>query len=390
LLLQVATVAQKPWPTPAAQSRVSCETCAHIAHAAGACKPQVSGKIRADPRLSGCDALDCEVELGERCAAGDRPPSCGTCAEVFRLFGLCDAVQSDDMEPLVRLEDPAFAGCGDQDCRTEIQVACLPQDAAEDGGEPGDSCEVCADAFAAAGGCGLEADSQKRGSLKFGACNVRACRPEVEAKCSQATPQPEEDVRDDEPAAGVKIPTDAGAACEACATAVVDSGACARLLAGAAPVKAIPGLPEQCHGVGPRCLERAAAGCREGTKDRCWTAQQGELCFRSVRWAMERGIAMHPEWYAGLTQQSSFEDFQQFMHDGRAHECSMPCPVVSRPCRTTVPGEECHRQVAWVFKNGLRSDPGAYPWALVQNATFEGVQQWLHQVHQAECATPCF
>lgn len=57
----------------------------------------------------------------------------------------------------------------------------------------------------------------------------------------------------------------------------------------------------------------------------CHTAIKGEHCYHEVLWAYFSGINTHPEWYAGLTRQSSFEDFQALLHNRDKTECRKPC-----------------------------------------------------------------
>mmetsp|Transcript_86358 Transcript_86358/g.225312 ORF Transcript_86358/g.225312 Transcript_86358/m.225312 type:complete len:275 (-) Transcript_86358:205-1029(-) len=59
----------------------------------------------------------------------------------------------------------------------------------------------------------------------------------------------------------------------------------------------------------------------------CYTSVQGDRCYEHVLWAMQTGIVEHPDWYQGLTKDSSFEDFQQHLH-GSAR-LSAVCP---KPC----------------------------------------------------------
>jgi hypothetical protein len=61
------------------------------------------------------------------------------------------------------------------------------------------------------------------------------------------------------------------------------------------------------------------------TAGACHTAVAGEKCYGDVDWAMKTGIHQHPEWYPGLSQSSSFEEFQTHMHDIGYSECPMPC-----------------------------------------------------------------
>lgn len=42
-------------------------------------------------------------------------------------------------------------------------------------------------------------------------------------------------------------------------------------------------------------------------------------------WAALTGINIHPEWYEGLFQNSSFEDFQENLYRGGKNNCTRPC-----------------------------------------------------------------
>jgi len=63
---------------------------------------------------------------------------------------------------------------------------------------------------------------------------------------------------------------------------------------------------------------------------KCHTAEEGEKCYYSVKWAMEKGFAKHPEWYKGLTDSSTFSQFQAYIHDYMKEtdegNCTKPCP----------------------------------------------------------------
>jgi len=58
----------------------------------------------------------------------------------------------------------------------------------------------------------------------------------------------------------------------------------------------------------------------------CRPAWVGSTCHAAVVYAMEEGIAEHPEWYPGLTPKSSFEEFQDYLWrwDDES-ECTKPC-----------------------------------------------------------------
>jgi len=57
----------------------------------------------------------------------------------------------------------------------------------------------------------------------------------------------------------------------------------------------------------------------------CHTAMVGEACFKDVRWAMQKGIYEHPEWYPSLGSHSSFLDFQSFLAKKGNTPCKTPC-----------------------------------------------------------------
>jgi len=84
------------------------------------------------------------------------------------------------------------------------------------------------------------------------------------------------------------------------------------------------------HGHGncpPPCMESAlpGAGGEYEVVQRCRAVRRGEYCDRVVRWAMRFGIKLHPKRYHGLSDQSSFEDFQRQMHQSASKVCPAPC-----------------------------------------------------------------
>jgi len=77
-------------------------------------------------------------------------------------------------------------------------------------------------------------------------------------------------------------------------------------------------LVDSSDGVVP--VDGAIADARQ-----CHTATYGEKCHTSVVWAMTTGIARHPDWFPGLSQASTFEDFQGNVHRYNASRCPRPC-----------------------------------------------------------------
>merc|ERR1719507_2968065 len=79
--------------------------------------------------------------------------------------------------------------------------------------------------------------------------------------------------------------------------------------------------PEPCEAtVSPSTIEPPVIACRR--------AVRGEECYKQVEWAMHFGITSHPEWYPGLTWNSSFEEFQARLHNINHGYCPEPCPTL--------------------------------------------------------------
>lgn len=80
----------------------------------------------------------------------------------------------------------------------------------------------------------------------------------------------------------------------------------------------------------PRFLtrDRDSVGLQASLGGGCLLAQAGSQCFRAVQWGKVQGIHEHPEWYPGLTAQSSDAEFQALIHARSPyHECPFaPCP----------------------------------------------------------------
>lgn len=115
----------------------------------------------------------------------------------------------------------------------------------------------------------------------------------------------------------------------------------------------------------------------------CHTALPGETCHSAVTWAMQTGIRTNPEWYSGLTASSSFKQFQLVLHLDGHHNCSAPCR-----CHTALPGETCHTAVKWALQTGIHKNPAWYP-GLTECSSFEQFQALLHSRGSHSCPSPC-
>mmetsp|Transcript_78893 Transcript_78893/g.198264 ORF Transcript_78893/g.198264 Transcript_78893/m.198264 type:complete len:135 (+) Transcript_78893:84-488(+) len=79
--------------------------------------------------------------------------------------------------------------------------------------------------------------------------------------------------------------------------------------------------------LGQAALSKAALP-REAEEVECHTAVEGEECYSHIIWAMKTDIELRPRDYAGLTQDSSFEDFQAHLHKADRADCPAPCPHI--------------------------------------------------------------
>jgi hypothetical protein len=58
---------------------------------------------------------------------------------------------------------------------------------------------------------------------------------------------------------------------------------------------------------------------------RCHSAEEGEECYDNAKWAKDQGVFEHPEWYPGLTSNSSQAEFQMNLFKHGMHKCQRPC-----------------------------------------------------------------
>lgn len=79
------------------------------------------------------------------------------------------------------------------------------------------------------------------------------------------------------------------------------------------------------------------ADLRRTSADSFWAVCGPLLSVRrlgSLAWSATPQIQEHPEWYAGLSPRSTFEDFQKMLHGNRELNCPKPCS-----CHTARTGE---------------------------------------------------
>jgi hypothetical protein len=79
------------------------------------------------------------------------------------------------------------------------------------------------------------------------------------------------------------------------------------------------------------CPEPCAAPAQDvmvpaltATPEDCHTPVEGDACYEEVLYVMQTDVVKHPDQYRKLTEYSSFEDFQRFLHN-ISKVCPEPC-----------------------------------------------------------------
>jgi hypothetical protein len=141
----------------------------------------------------------------------------------------------------------------------------------------------------------------------------------------------------------------------------------------------------------------------------CHTATKGEACHTHVVWAMN-DRDNHPERYEGLSKESTFADFQAFLHgqvlDSGARRCPTPCATdlsfarkgheargnrsagatrTKKECHTAIAGEECYNRIMHTKKEAMKY-PKWYP-GISEESRLVDVQRYLKE--ENVCPEPC-
>merc|ERR1712217_952226 len=123
----------------------------------------------------------------------------------------------------------------------------------------------------------------------------------------------------------------------------------------------------------------------------CHTALPSETCCAGVIWAMEHGIHTQPDQYCDLNANSDFVDFQECLHQQKAHGCPMPC----RKCGKPVEWDSCYNATIWAKEKGILIYPQWFP-TLTPQSSFDDFQEFLHAdgLHEHKygfraCLEPC-
>lgn len=129
---------------------------------------------------------------------------------------------------------------------------------------------------------------------------------------------------------------------------------------------------------------------REG---HCHDAKSGEDCYSHIKYTLKQ-VGPHPDWYGGLSPDSSFKDVQAYLHRQKASVCPLPCGRLEdekeakkaddKPCQTAVRGEACWDAVHWVLHTGYKKHPEWFK-GITAKSTPEEVQNYLAGRNGSHC-----
>mmetsp|Transcript_105047 Transcript_105047/g.208833 ORF Transcript_105047/g.208833 Transcript_105047/m.208833 type:complete len:620 (-) Transcript_105047:40-1899(-) len=136
--------------------------------------------------------------------------------------------------------------------------------------------------------------------------------------------------------------------------------------------------------------------------EHCHTARGGESCYTHVKYTSKQ-IPQHPDWYLGLTVDSTFKEVQEYLSrqvTDTGAVCPRPCgPLRGRPhhqqknatkkemCRTALQGDRCYNAVKWVRHTGWKSHPGWFKGITVKSSP-DDVQDFLSKHKGSHCSLP--
>jgi len=119
----------------------------------------------------------------------------------------------------------------------------------------------------------------------------------------------------------------------------------------------------------------------------CHTAAPGESCYNAVLWVHKSGIHQNPKNYPNITSSSSFEDIQRRLwQDDDEHCMRKPCPC--RTASEADLSLKCFKAVKWVMSVGVKNFTKKYK-GLTNKSSFEEVQNFIHNEPKPKCKLAC-
>jgi len=135
------------------------------------------------------------------------------------------------------------------------------------------------------------------------------------------------------------------------------------------------------------CNRKAVKKLEDSKLTACHTATEGtdKECYDAVCWVISTGIEKHPHWYPNISTADSFETVQTRLALDPKGKCAGKNPC---PCETAKKGGKCWEAVEWVLSEGIKNHPDWYK-GLTNESSFEQVQEHVHSERDTKCKLPC-
>ncbi|CAK0884744.1 unnamed protein product [Prorocentrum cordatum] len=188
--------------------------------------------------------------------------------------------------------------------------------------------------------------------------------------------------------------------------------------------------PRPCFASAPRAP--TAAELRQPKFD-CRDTVQGDLCYEGLSWLRSVGFGLHPDWYPGLTANSSTPTIQSELHRTGRADCPRPCALTEQQeaaataaemsgaapesvddvarekveqatekpekpeehaqdegddCMDAKPETQCYNDVAFGVAGGVKMHHALYD-GLKESSSFKDIQEFLYLNNRSGCTKPC-
>merc|ERR1712048_1283164 len=139
--------------------------------------------------------------------------------------------------------------------------------------------------------------------------------------------------------------------------------------------------------------ETGTSQCPQPCESGCYDPKVGDKCDATVRWVIDEGVNLHPDWYPGLSPTSSYRDAQLYFHQ-KTGECPKPCPkraniteaYANIPFKLCFDHENANDACERMVRQAL-SDPSMY--GTSSEGSFREIQRELARKFNGTCSEPC-
>jgi len=116
----------------------------------------------------------------------------------------------------------------------------------------------------------------------------------------------------------------------------------------------------------------------------CMVLEEGDDCYKEVLDVLY-DIRDNPDSRDGLTLWSSFEEVQTWLHQNKTKsKCLDACE-----CQVPPPNSHCYSSLVFARESGIREHPEWYPGLTEESSTFDFQEYLWKNSNESECLRPC-